>query len=189
MRNFRFFTQKVLVLCLLLVIIIEIIQKQSPFGLLTFLCLVAFFLIESTYYIFENANKDIQVFNTGNKSQHRRNSIILMLLSLLAISAQCYEEGFKLLPNLSMTILMILGLRGLLFANQTVESIRVFNQGIEYGTWTRFVSWEKIQEYSTDSNCVEIYLDKKQIILRFANSNDLIAFIDILKTKNIASNA
>jgi cytochrome bd-type quinol oxidase subunit 2 len=189
MRNFRFFTQKILLVCLLLVFIIEIIQKQNPFGLLTFLCLVAIFLIESAYYIFENTNKEIQIFSAGNKSQHRKNSIILMLLSLLAISAHCYEVGFTLLPNLSMTILLILGLRGLLFTNQTVESIRVFKQGIEYGFWTRFVSWKRIQKYSTDSNCVEIYLDKKQIILRFANSNDLTAFVDILKTKNLKQNA
>ena len=189
MRNFRFFTQKILALCLLLVIIIEIIQKQNPLGLLTFLCLIAIFLIESTYYIFENANKDIQVFNTGNKSQHRKNSIILMIFSFLAIIARCYEEGFILLANLSMAIFLILGLRGLLFTNQTVESIRVFKQGIEYGFWTRFVSWKKIQKYSTYSNYVEVYLDKKQITLSFANQNDLTAFIDILKTKNIARNA
>ena len=88
-----------------------------------------------------------------------------------------------------MTMFLILGLRGLLFTNQTVESIRLFKQGIEYGFWTRFVSWNKIQTYSTESNCVEIYLDKKQIILRFANPNDLTAFVDILKTKNIKRNA
>jgi len=88
MRIFRFFTQKVLVLCLLLVVIIEIIQKQNPFGLLTFICLVAIFIIESTYYIFENTNKEIQIFNTGNKSQHRKNSIILISLSLLAMFAR-----------------------------------------------------------------------------------------------------
>ena len=189
MRNFRFFTQKIQVLCLLLIIIIEIIQKQNPFGLLTFLCLIAIFLIESVYYIFENTNKEIQIFNTGNKSQHRKNSIILMLLSLLAISAHCYEDGFTLLPNLSMTILMILGLRGLLFTNQTVESIRVFKQGIEYGFWTRFISWDKILKYSTDSNHIEVYLDKKQITLSFANPNDLTTLIDILRMKNIARNA
>jgi hypothetical protein len=189
MRNFRFFTQKILALCLLLVIIVEIIQRQNPFGLLTFICLVSIFLIESTYYIFENTNKDIQVFNTGNKSQHRKNSIILMIFSFLAISARCYEEGFILLANLSMAIFLILGLRGLLFTNQTVESIRVFKQGIEYGFWTRFVSWEKIQKFSTDSNCVEIYLDTKQIKLNFANPNDLTAFVDILTTKNISRNA
>jgi hypothetical protein len=48
---------------------------------------------------------------------------------------------------------------------------------------------KRIKKYSTDSNCVEIYLDKKQIILRFANSNDLTAFVDILKTKNLKQNA
>jgi hypothetical protein len=112
-----------------------------------------------------------------------------MLLSLLAISAHCYEDGFTLLPNLSMTILMILGLRGLLFTNQTVESIRVFKHGIEYGFWTRFISWDKILKYSTDSNHIEVYLDKKQITLSFANPNDLTTLIDILRMKNIARNA
>ena len=189
MRNFRFFTQKVLVLSLLLVIIIEIIQKQNPFGLLTFLCLVAIFLIESAYYIFEKKNKEIQIFNTGNKSQHRKNSIVLISLSLLAIFAHFYEDGFTLLTNLSMSIFLILGLRGLLFTNQTVESIRVFKQGIEYGFWTRFISWDKILKYSTDSNHIEVYLDKKQITLSFANPNDLTTLIDILRTKNIARNA
>jgi hypothetical protein len=119
---------------------------------LTFICLVAFFVIESIYYIFENTNKDIKVFNTGNKSQHRKNSIILMILSSLAIFASGYEDGFTFLANISMTIFLILGLRGLLFTNQTVESTRVFKLGIEYGFWTRFVSWEKIQKYSKDSN-------------------------------------
>ncbi len=189
MRNFRFFTQKVLVLCLLLFVIIEIIQKHNPFGLLTFICLVAIFLIESTYYIFENTNKEIQIFNTGNKSQHRKNSIILISLSLLAIFAHFNEVGFTLLTNLSMSIFLILGLRGLLFTNQTVESIRVFKQGIEYGFWTRFISWDKLLKYSTDSNSVEIYLDKKQIKLNFANPNDLTTFVDILTTKNISRNA
>lgn len=175
-----------------MVFILKIGFNYDYFELTLLGAIAASILFESGYYLAEKKAKEVKRFTTGSIHQYRRNSILLFSFSVMIIIGNIYYSGLILKPNFPMLIFLVLGLRGIVFTKQTVESVRVFRQGIEYGFWLKQISWNSILNYSVHDDFIYLQTNKngftpKEIRLEFTIANDVLSFENILKAKNIKS--
>jgi hypothetical protein len=186
MKNFRQLT-KFLLFMIFTVFAICLFFKEYDLRIVLISAFLIF-LVEFVYYIFEQKS-NVVLISTGNISVHRKNSIIILIFAAFSIFITIYGDGL-IIRNLITSILFgFLGLRGVIFTEQTVASIRIFNQGFEYGFWNRFVRWDKILNYelSTDNN--KILIEKsgmfwKKISIKFDRHADLVEFENHLNKIN-----
>jgi len=146
------------------------------------------FLAEFLYYIIERKS-DVVLISVGNKSDHRKNSIVILIFAALSIMITIYDDGLIIRKLIAGIIFGFLGLRGIIFTKQTVASIRIFNQGFEYGFWNKFVSWDRILNYKLSAADSKILIEKsgifgKKISVKFDSNADLVEFENHLKREN-----
>ncbi len=143
------------------------------------------FFGEFLYYIVEQRS-DVVLISTGNIYTHRRNSIVILIFAVLTIFISIYDNGVVIRNLIPGIIFCFLGLRGVLFTRQTVASVRIYEQGFEYGFWNRFITWDKVINYKTLTEENKIFIEKsglfgKTISIRFDNSTDLMKFENFLE--------
>jgi len=191
MKNYRLFV-KFFGISIISVILMRIGFHYDGSDRLSLGFIVAFILFESAYYLAEKSSQEVLRFTTGNIKHYKWNSMLLLSFSSIVIIGNIFYNGWILRPIFPMLMFLILGLRGLIFTKQTVESIRVFKQGVEHGFWQRFVCWERIINYSVQDDFIYLHTGKKrftikEVKLEFAVSKDVIIFENILKDKRIKS--
>jgi len=82
-----------------------------------------------------------------------------------------------------------MGLRGFLFAKQTVVSVRIYSQGFEYGYWNTYVSWNKIINFKRIAGGNSVLMEKSGLFynkfsIEFNKTSDVIEFENYLRTSN-----
>lgn len=186
MKNFRQLTKYLLFMIFTAFVICIFFRGYD----MTIVLIATFltFLTEFLYYIAEQKS-DVILISTGNISTHRKNSIIMMIFASLSIFITIFDSGLIIRHLIAGIIFGFIGLRGVVFTNQTVASIRIFNQGFEYGFWNRYVSWDKILNYKASTDESKILIEKsgffgKSIMIKFDKIPDLIEFESYLKKTN-----
>jgi len=186
MKNFRQLT-KFLLYMIFPVFAICLFFKEFDLRIVMISAFLTF-IAEFLYYIIERKS-DVVLISVGNISGHRKNSIILLIFAALSIIITIYDDGLIIRKLIAAIIFGFLGLRGIIFTKQTVASIRIFNQGFEYGFWNKFVSWDRILNYRLSSDDSKILIERsglfgKKIYVEFDSNADLDEFENHLKRIN-----
>lgn len=182
MKNFRRVT-KGFVFIIFFVFILGPFIKEIDLKLVIKSALFIF-LAEFIYYFIEKKS-DVILISTGDISHYRRNSIFILGLSVLSIFLGIYESGINLRYFVPGIILGYCGLRGVLFTKQTVASIRIFQQGFEYGFWNKYISWKSILNYEKSNDEYKIEIERsgliRNITIKFDAGKDMDTFERVLK--------
>jgi len=186
MRSFRQFS-KVLYLGLFLSMGLCLFFKWMSLSLITLVALFAF-LTEFSYYFLENMS-NVVLIPIGDLIQNRRKSAGILVLALLLILVSFNESGVTIKNIFQAVIFSFMGLRGFLFAKQTVVSVRIYSQGFEYGYWNTYVSWNKIINFKRIAGGNSVLMEKSGLFynkfsIEFNKTSDVIEFENYLRTSN-----
>ena len=183
MKSFRQFSQ-ILYLAFFLSIALCFFKWMS-LSTITILALLAF-LTEYLYYTLEK-NSSVVLIPIGDIVQHRRISAAILVFALLIIIVSFGESGVTTQNIYQGVVCGFLGLRGFLFAKQSLVSVRIYSEGFEYGSWNTYVSWNKVLSYKKIDGGNRVLVEKsglfcKKFSIEFDKASDVMEFEKYLRT-------
>jgi hypothetical protein len=179
----------VMIAGLVILLTVAFILQSEDFGIPLIAYLILIFLLDTWYLINERReikNEKKYIFPKLDKSNRKFSNYGLIVFGLIIISYSYYKHGFDTVSIFMFGVFVLLGIRGLLFGEQTYDAIRIGHEYIEYGQGLfSNVKISSVKSYSIDYDTKVLILgkEKKDIRINLENYRDIEKMDALLKEK------
>jgi hypothetical protein len=174
---------------LIVLLAVALILQSENLGIPLVVYLTLIFLLDSWYLINEKReikNSSKYIFPLIDQSNRKYSNYGFILLGVIVISYRFYKHSFDATSLFMSGAFVLIGVRGLLFGEQTYDAIRIGKEYIEYGQGLfSNVKIRSVKSYSIDyeNKVLIIRKEKKDIRINLDKYKDIEKMDSVLKER------